>query len=60
MQALHSDVENEVVEVPETDPYNVLKTAILKIMVQSDEQMIQELFNNISSNDFSEPILHHL
>lgn len=60
MQALHSDVENEVVEVPETDPYNVLKTAIIKIMVQSDEQMIQELFNNISSNDFSEPILHHL
>lgn len=55
MQVLHPDVENEVVdfleEVPETDPYNVLKTAILKIMGQLDEQIIQELFNNISLSD---------
>lgn len=55
VQALPPDMVNEVAdlleEVLETVPYNMLKTAILKGMGQSNEQMIQFLFNNISLGD---------
>lgn len=55
VQDLPPDVVNEVAnlweEVPETDPYNVLETEILKRMGHPDEQTIREPFNNIILGD---------